>query len=206
MPYVSAPFKMNVVQTEKLNALRTGTLKVETFTEPKALLENPHFQEQRHRCLAGLSDGMIDKPIIELIHALNELPYCFTLQSCFGHFVCFGQNEPHNLKPLPIDDSIAKVEYRIAYIAFCIEHSALGRMLLDALKEITDVDPENIQFCCAEWFWERQVNSYALQVEPDRFKSEDKVMLEYKEALRIEKIRNQFFIRLYNLIENLLKK
>ena len=139
MPNVFAPFKMNAVQTEKLNALRTGTLKVETFTEPKALLENPHFQEQRHRCLAGLSDGMIDKPIIELINAYNELPYCFTLQSCFGHFVCCGQNDPHNLEPLPINDPIAKVEYRIAYIAFCIEHSALGRMLLDALKGITGV-------------------------------------------------------------------
>lgn len=179
---------------------------METFTEPKTLLENPHFQEQRQRCLAGLSDGMIDKPIIELINAFNELPYCFTLQSCFGHFVYCGQNDPHNLKHLPINDTIDKVEYRIAYIALCIEHSSLGRMLLDALKGITDVDPDNIQFCCAEWFWERQINSYALQVEPDRFKFEDKVMLDYREALRIEKIRNEFFIRLNNLIENLLKK
>jgi hypothetical protein len=94
------------------------------------------------------------------------------------------------------------VEYRIAYIALCIENSDLGRMLFDALKGITNIDPENIQFCCAEWFWERQINSYALQVEPDRFKFEDKVVLDYQKALKIEKIRNTFFIRLYELLEN----
>jgi len=27
--------------------------------------------------------------------------------------------------------------------------------LLESLKEITAIDPENIQFCCAEWFWKR---------------------------------------------------
>jgi hypothetical protein len=93
------------------------------------------------------------------------------------------------------------VEYRIAYIAFCIENSLLGRELFEALKEITAIDPENVQFCCAEWFWKRQVNSYALQVEPDRLKGKDTAILDYKEALHIEKIRNEFFIRLYELLE-----
>jgi len=46
----------------------------------------------------------------------NELPYCFTLQSCFGHFVFCGQNDQQNLEPLPVNDPIVKVEYRIAYI------------------------------------------------------------------------------------------
>ena len=64
-----------------------------------------------------------------------------------------------------------------------------------------DVDPDNIQFCCAEWFWERQVNSYALQVEPDRFKCEDKAILDYIEALKIERIRNESFTQLYKLIQ-----
>ena len=59
---------------------------------------------------------MIDKPIIELINAFNELPYCFTLQSCFGHFVCCGQNDQQNLESSPVNDPIVKVEYRIAYI------------------------------------------------------------------------------------------
>ncbi|MDA8135703.1 MAG: hypothetical protein M0T82_13875 [Desulfobacteraceae bacterium] len=169
---------------------------METFTEPKALVENPHYWEQRQKSLTGLSDGMIDGPIIELINAFNKLPYCFTLQSCYGHFIYNGRNDPHNLAPLPLTDTIARVEYRIAYIAFCIENSDLGKLLFDTLKRIADIEPENIQFCGAEWFWERQVNSYALQVEPDRFKFEDKAILDYREALKIEKVRNEFFVRL----------
>jgi hypothetical protein len=144
---------------------------------------------------------MIDVPIIELIKAFNELPYCFTLQSCYGHFVYNGQNDPHNLEPLPITDTIARVEYRIAYICLCTENSNFGRGLLKALNEITAVDPENIQFCCAEWFWQRQVNSYALQVQPDRFKHKDSAMLDYGEALHIEKIRNEFFIQLQVILK-----
>ena len=174
---------------------------METFTEPKALVENPHYQDQKRKCLANLNDDMIDEPIIELINTFNTLPYCFTLQSCYGHFVYSGQNDPQNLEHLPVTDTIARVEYRIAYIAFCIEKSVCGRMLFEALKSIADIDPENIQFCCAEWFWEQQVNSYALQVEPDRFKCEDKAILDYTEALKIEKIRNDFFVQLKKLLQ-----
>lgn len=174
---------------------------METFTKPKALVENLHYQDQRRKCLAGLNDGMIDEPIIELINSFNKLPYCFTLQSCYGHFIYNGQDDPQNLEPLPLTDTITRVEYRIAYIAFCIENSDLGKMLFEALKGTADIDPDNIQFCCAEWFWKRQVNSYALQVEPDRFKLQDKAILDYKEALRIEKIRNEFFVRLKELLQ-----
>jgi hypothetical protein len=82
----------------------------------------------------------------------------------------------------------------------------LGRGLFESLKEITAIDLENVQFCCAEWFWKRQVNSYALQVEPDRFKRKDTAILDFKEALHIEKIRNEFFIQLYELLENAKEK
>ena len=145
---------------------------------------------------------MIDVPIIELINAFNKLPYCFTLQSCYGHFIYDNQSNSHNLEPLPITDIITRVEYRIAYICFCIENSDLGRGLLEALNEITAIDPENIQFCCADWFWKRQVNSYALQVQPDRFKHKDSAILGYREALHIEKIRNEFFVQLQELVQN----
>ena len=175
---------------------------METFTEPKALVDNPHFQDQRQKCLEGLSVGMIDEPIIELINALNKLPYCFTLQSCYGHFIYKGQNDPHNLKPLPSKDMIARVEYRIAYISFCIENNLLARELIETFKEIPDIDPENVQFCCGEWFWKRQVNSYALQVEPDRFKRKDTAIIDFREALHIEKLRNEFFSRLYEMLDN----
>jgi hypothetical protein len=175
---------------------------LETFTEPKALVKNQHYQEQRQKSLAGLHNSMIDQPIIELINAFNKLPYCFTLQCCYGHFVYRGQNDPHNLEPLPLTDTIARVTYRIAYIAFCIENSESGCVFLDALKGIAEIDPEKIQFCCAEWFWKRQVNSYALQVEPDRFKGKDKAILDYQEALKIEKIRNEFFAQLKALVRS----
>jgi hypothetical protein len=174
---------------------------LETFTEPKKLVENPHYQKQRREGLAGLSDDMIDAPIVDIINGFNKLPYCFTMQSCYGHFVYKNQNDLYNIEPLPVTDTVASVEYRIAYICLCIENSALGRRLLGALNEITAIEPANIQFCCAEWFWERRVNSYALQVEPDRFKHKDTAILDYAEALHIEQIRNEFFVQLRELIK-----
>jgi hypothetical protein len=180
----------------------TGIAKLETFTKLKELVDNPHYKVQRQKSLGDLTDDMIDLPIINLINGFNKLPYCFTLQSCYGHFVYNGQKDSHNFEPLPVKDTIAKVEYRIAYIAFCLENSLFGKELFVTLKKITAIDPENLQFCCAEWFWQRQVNSYALQVEPDRFKRKDTAILDYKEALHIEMIRNEFFQRLYELVEN----
>ena len=144
---------------------------------------------------------MIDAPIIELISAFNKLPHYFSLQCCYGHFLFNGQKDPKNLDRLPITNAISRVEYRIAYIAFCVENSELGKSQLENLKKITAIDPENIQFCCAEWFWKRQVNSFALQVEPDKFKYKDKAILNYKEALNIEKIRNEFFIQIKELLK-----
>lgn len=172
---------------------------LETFTEIKKFVENPSFPDQRRKRLAGLANVTIDLPIVGIINRMNRLHHCFTLQSCYGHFVHNGQKNPHNLELLPNTDSNAKVEYRIAYIAFCIDNNASGRGLFRTMKEITTLDPENIQFCCAEWFWKRQVNSYVLQVEPDRFKHQDKADLDYKEALHIEKTRNAFFDLLDNL-------
>ncbi len=81
---------------------------METFTEPKELVENPHYQDQRQKSLAGLSNGMIDVPIIELINDFNKLPYCFTLQSCYGHFFYNGQNDLITWSPMPITDTIAR--------------------------------------------------------------------------------------------------
>lgn len=176
---------------------------METFTELKDLVDNPHFRDQRQRNLRELKDAVIDEPIKELINGFNKLSYCFTLQSCYGHFIYDGQNDPHNLGPLPLKDSINQVVYRIAYMAFCIENSTWGRLLLNEFLTITEIDPKNIQFGCAEWFWKRQINSYAFQVEPDRFKFEDKAVLDYKEALIIENVRNQFFVQLGGLLQML---
>ena len=183
------------------NPLWIATL--ETFIELKAFAENPHFLAQKQKILSDLTDGMIDMPIIDLINGYNRLPYCFTLQSCYGHFVTSGQKDRHNLEPLPITGVVDKIEYRIAYIAFCIANDASGRAFFKTLKAVASIDPDNIQFCCAEWFWNQQINSYALQVEPDRFKRQDTAILDFKESFHIQKIRNRFFIRLYELLDHL---
>jgi len=173
---------------------------LQTFIEPKEPVINPGFEKQRRRTLAELSDGMIDEPIINIIRGLNNLPYCFTLQCCYGHFMYDGRWDPHNLDPLPESEQICRVEYRIAYIAYCIDNTEAGKDLLHHLASITTIDPENIQFCSARWFWRRQPNSYALQVEPDRFKNKDKAILDYKEALYIENLRGEFFRKLEKLL------
>ena len=169
---------------------------METYSEVKELVENPHFEDQRRDTLAGLSDDMIDEPIVDLINAFNRLPYCFTMQACYGHFVYEGCSDAHNLEPLPASDISGMIEYRIAYICICIDNSEAGKGFLETLQGITKIDPDYIQLCCADWFWERQVNSYSLQVEPDRFKRQDTAEIDHTEALHVERVRNEFYSRL----------
>lgn len=173
---------------------------METYTELKGFMNNPDYAEQRQKSLSGLADVVIDEPIIEIINNFNQLPYCFTLQSCYGHFLYNGQNDPHNLDSLPVSKNITRVDYRIAYVALCIKNSDPGRNFFKELKRIPEIDPHNIQFCCAEWFWKSYINSFALQVEPDRFKHKDTAVLDYQEALYIEKVRNEFFAQLKQLL------
>jgi hypothetical protein len=45
---------------------------LETFTEPKELVKNPHYQDQGQNSPASLSDEMIDPPIIDLINGANK--------------------------------------------------------------------------------------------------------------------------------------
>jgi len=183
--------------------IESGGPAMETFTAPKQPVPDPSFQVKRRSALAGLTDAMVDKPIVSIINGLNNLPYCFTLQCCWGHFLYAGQNDQSNLDPLPRTTHIDKVRYRIAYIALCIENNGPGKRLCRQLQQLQSIDPDNIQFCCAEWFWQRQVNSYALQVEPDRFKHEDEALLGYSEALHLETVRNRFFVQLKKLLEAL---
>jgi len=177
---------------------------LKTYAPLKGFAENPDFQIQKTAALRSLADEMIDPPIAGLIRRLNQLPCIFTLQSCFGHFLHSGQSDPHNLEPLPSTGIESGVAYRIAYIAFCLENSPEGKSLFEAFRDIPSMDPENIQFCCAEWFWRKQVNSYALQVEPDRFRDRDRVKIDYEEAMHLETTRNRFFIELDQVIENVI--
>jgi hypothetical protein len=174
---------------------------LETFTELRAFVNNPRYHEQRRRYLAKLDLSAIDAPIVDIVSLFSELRCCFTLQSCYGHFLHNGQQHPHNVESLPVSDTISSVEYRIAYIALCIEDSQPGRDLFHALGQMTAIDPDYVQFGCAGWFWKRQVNSYTLQVEPIRHKTKDCVCVDYREALHLEKIRKEFFAQIRELLQ-----
>ena len=179
---------------------------METFIDLKDFVDNPYFHDHRKKCLSELDIESIDAPIVELIGSLAELDYCFTLQSCYGHFMYNNQKNPYNIESLPVSNSISNVEYKIAYIALCIDNSEQGSFIFQRLRDILSIDPEYVQFGCAKWFWERQVNSYVLQVEPKRHMMKDKCSVDYWEAIHIEKIRNKFFTRLKKLAQELVSE
>jgi len=54
------------------------------------------------------------------------------------------------------------------------------------LGEVPSISPAFIQFGPPVWFWERQVNAFALQVEPKRFKNQDQATIDYAEALQVQ--------------------
>lgn len=174
---------------------------MKTYTALKEFVANPHFQQQKQKAQDKLERIAIDAPIAGLIHTLNGFSFCFTLQCCHGHFVYDGQNDPHNMLPLPQTAILTPIEYRIGYITCCIENSQEGKELFQKLHKMTGLAPENIQFCCADWFWEQQVNSFVLQVEPDRFKHQDKAVIGHEEALHLERVRNNLFNTLYKSIK-----
>jgi len=175
---------------------------METFTALRDFVNNPHYHKQRQEYLGKLDISTIDAPIVDIVSGFAKLPYCFTLQSCYGHFPYTNQNNHRNTEPLPTSDSISSVEYRIAYIALCIQNNDSGRSLFSDLSEVSSIDPEYIQFGCADWFWERQVNSYALQVEPERYMTLDKTpLIDYREALHVQNVRNEFFSELRKLVQ-----
>jgi len=83
-------------------------------------------------------------------------------------------------------------------------NSEQGKFLYQHLRNIPSIDSEYIQFGCAQWFWERQVNSYALQVEPKRYMMKDRLSIDYWEALHIEKVKNNFLTQLKKLVQDLI--
>ncbi len=173
---------------------------METFTELKNFVINPLYPQQRLATLSALDISTIDAPIAGTIMDLQEVPHCFTLQSCYGHFVHPGQQDRYNLERLSDLNSLDSVTYRIGYLALCIDNNPDGKKLLEDLKGLEAIAPDYIQFGCAEWFWDMQVNSYVLQVEPVRFRGKDEVAIDYQEALHIQEIRGGFFSGLSSLL------
>lgn len=164
---------------------------METYTAPKSFGDNPGFKTDRQSALNRLDAALIDAPLVGLINDLNKLPYLFTLQCCYGHFITTDGKEISDFyQPGTID----RVEYRLAYIALCIENSPPGIAFVQQLKHIPlTVDRSLVQFCSAQWFWDQWLNSYALQVMPQRFRENDSAIIDYHEAGEIKRVRDIFF-------------
>ena len=172
---------------------------METFTQARELVETDGYAKARTEAIAALDLSAVDGPIVDIVEGFAALPHCFTLQCCYGHFICGPEQDSHSLEPIS-SDSPGPVRYRIAYVAFCLEYSDGGRTLLRSLAKLPSIDPEYIQFGSADWFWERQANSYALQVEPEAHMLKDEAILEVREALHTQGTRDRFFEELRALL------
>ena len=172
---------------------------METFTEPRPLVANARYADERRTALDALDLAAVDDPIIDIVEAFELLPYCFTLQSCYGHFVTAARQDERSLAAIP-DGHSGSVRYRVAYVAFCVENGERGRAFLDKLSRIPAADPAYIQFGSAGWFWDQWVNSYVLQVEPAAHRFKDQAALAAGEAVHTQRVRDAFFAELRQLL------
>ena len=185
----------------RANHRNIWNIPLETYVDLKAFSDNPGFKAQRQASLDQYDRTTIDPPMVEIIEGFMKRPHCFTLQSCYGHFLYQGQTDLKNTATLPISGKITDVDYRIAYIALCIENSQSGRDLFGELEKIQVIDPDYIQFGCADWFWKKQVNSFVIQVEPERHRNMDRIIVGFKEARHIEKVRNDVLDQLRKIVK-----
>lgn len=172
---------------------------MKTFTAAKAFTAHPGYAQDRQQALNALELSRIDAPIVGLIQTIAALPHCFSLQSCYGHFLWSAGQDKHNLDRLPCSHA-GRIDYRIAYLAVCIQSSPNGQAMHRLLERIAGFDPQVVQFGSAEWFWNQMPNTYVLQVEPERFKYEDRVVIGHAEALQIETVRDRFFVGLEDML------
>jgi hypothetical protein len=172
---------------------------VETFTEPRALVHHAGYAADRRAALDALDLSAVDAPVVDVVEAFRPLPYCFTLQCCYGHFLTMPGQDEHSLEPVP-EGFAGAVRYRIAYVAFCIEDSERGRAFLQRLSRVPEVEPAYVQFGSADWFWEQWPNSYTLQVEPAAHRLKDQAVLTAGEAMRTQRVRDRFFEELRRLL------
>lgn len=174
---------------------------METFTSPKELVENDVFETERAKALARMDLSTIDYQIRGIIEAFKNMPYCFTLQSCYGHIIKQNPGSGHEKRIDPDPTSPAAGLYQIAYLALVLENCPAGHSLYLHLAEIPRLDPEFIQFGSAEWFWETQGfrNSYVIQVCPYRFRHFDRFAMFVEEARTWLSARELFFVELKKL-------
>ena len=167
---------------------------METYIPARPFTAHPTFEKDRKEALRLLDPNAIDMPIRSLVNSINMRSELFTLQCCHGHFVTEDGRVLANTGEGGEGDSFI---YRIAYLAVCIADSKAGRETRERLTNLpTRVDPENVQFGSATWFWDQWPNSYVVQVMPDRYKDLDKARIEYAEVREVERIRDAFFVAL----------
>jgi hypothetical protein len=166
---------------------------METYIEARDFVADTGFTKRREYNLKTLKQTRIDPPLVNLIRDFSRLSYCYTQQCCYGHFVYPSQSDPDYIGPLSSTEDGGQIEYRIAYLALCVENNDNGKRLIGELGKIPELDPMMIQFGSATWFWEQAPNSFILQVEPDRFKDRDTAAIGCEEALQIEKVKKRFF-------------
>lgn len=136
---------------------------METFSKARKFVYHPNYLQDRKKALSGFSPLDIDTPIRDIVRDFAELPHCFTLLCCYGHFLWEGQPDLHNLEVLPLK-YLGMIRYRIAYLALCIERGERGANLRERLAAICGTDTAYVQFGSPDWIWQRCPNSYALQV------------------------------------------
>jgi len=178
---------------------------METFTPARPFTLHPGYvaeREQAHRELEEeMCRGSIDPPLLPMIRKCIPITHCFTVQCCFGHFVHDLEPDTENLvSPSLYKVRIEVVRYRIAYLAVCLEDNTPGRKMYSDLEELAVGNPDYILFGSADWFWERMVNTYIIQLEPERLKTKDSGVIAMEEALHIEALREEFFMRLAGII------
>jgi len=175
---------------------------METYTKARPFVDNPDFDVQRMAALVGLGQADLDEPLRPLVAQLNQLPYLFTLQCCYGHFVQPGEPDRHTLEPPPARGRV-ELEYRIAYLALCLRDDDQGRAFLEAFRGLRDVERMLVQVGSADWFWQRQVNSYVIQVSPRKHKRQDTMTLDGKQARKIAQVRVKLWRELAEMVQGL---
>lgn len=173
---------------------------METYTRARPVEPNDAFEAQRAAATVGLDATDIDEPLVALVADLNRLPHCFTLQCCYGHFVGEGDQDPRSLKPPPPMGK-RSLQYRLAYVAFAISDDDRGRAFLEAVHDLRDLDPRYIQVGSADWFWDRQVNSFVIQIGPRKMRKVDFMDLDGKQVRHVSHVRTQLFRRFAALVE-----
>ena len=167
---------------------------METFNPQRPFTAHPTFEKDRHAVLTSLDLSAVDPPLRPLVNSINAHPQIFTLQCCHGHYVTEDGRELTHLEEGRAGESLI---YRLAYLAVCIADNEAGRQFRTLLMDLpARIDPENVQFGSATWFWDQWPNSYVVQVMPDRYEELDQVRIDYAEALELEKIRDAFFAAL----------